>query len=146
LSEVLGLVAFDEDELYGALDQLAARQHRIEQALHEAGLRYISALTDPQIRRLLREGTLQLSLFSEAVCEVDADGVRYVLRKNESEAALGHQQACYALGAQSSGAQRGDDRAVDAAGEADDGAAASKRPEDLGADGLIDDGKALEMN
>jgi hypothetical protein len=58
-----------------------------KQALHEAGLRYISALTDPQIRRLLREGTLQLSLFSEAVCEVDADGVRYVLRKNESEAA-----------------------------------------------------------
>jgi len=58
-----------------------------KQALHNAGLRYISALTDPQIRRLLREGTLQLSLFSEAVCEVDADGVRYVLRKNESEAA-----------------------------------------------------------
>ena len=58
-----------------------------KQALHEAGLRYISALTDPQIRRLLREGTLQLPLFSEAVCEVDADGVRYVLRKNESEAA-----------------------------------------------------------
>src|SRR5450759_632363 len=58
-----------------------------KQALHDAGLRYISALTDPQIRRLLREGTLQLPLFSEAVCEVDADGVRYVLRKNESEAA-----------------------------------------------------------
>jgi len=58
-----------------------------KQALHAAGLRYISALTDPQIRRLLREGTLQLPLFSEAVCEVDADGVRYVLRKNESEAA-----------------------------------------------------------
>ena len=58
-----------------------------KQALEESGLRYISALTDPQIRRLLAEGTLQLSLFSEEVCEVEADGLRYVLRKNEAEAA-----------------------------------------------------------
>lgn len=58
-----------------------------KQALREAGLRYISALTDPQIRRLLGEGTLQMGLFSEQVCEVEADGVRYLLRKNEAEAA-----------------------------------------------------------
>jgi transposase len=58
-----------------------------KQALHEAGLRYISALTDPQIRRLLREGTLQLGLFHEQVGEVEADGLRYLLRKNEAEAA-----------------------------------------------------------
>jgi transposase len=58
-----------------------------KQALEEAGLRYISALTDPQIRKLLSTGTLQMSLFAEQVCEVEADGVRYVLRKNEAEAA-----------------------------------------------------------
>ena len=58
-----------------------------KQALEEAGLRYISALTDPQIRRLLKEGTLQMGLFHEQVCEVEADGVRYLLRKNEDEAA-----------------------------------------------------------
>ena len=58
-----------------------------KQALQEAGLHYISALTDPQIRRLLGEGTLQLGLFSEEVCEVEAEGVRYLLRKNEAEAA-----------------------------------------------------------
>ena len=58
-----------------------------KQALKDAGLRYITALTDPQIRRLLAEGTLQLGLFHENVCEVEADGVRYVLLKNESEAA-----------------------------------------------------------
>ncbi len=56
------------------------------QALKDADLRYITALTDPQIRRLLAEGTLQLGLFHEKVCEVEADGVRYLLRKNESEA------------------------------------------------------------
>lgn len=58
-----------------------------KQALQEAGLHYISALTDPQIRRLLGEGTLQMGLFSEQVCEVEADGLRYLLRKNEAEAA-----------------------------------------------------------
>ena len=58
-----------------------------KQALLEAGLRYISALTDPQIRRLLKEGTLQIGLFHEEVCEVEADGVRYLLRKNQDEAA-----------------------------------------------------------
>lgn len=58
-----------------------------KQALREAGLHYISALTDPQIRRLLGEGTLQMGLFSEDVCEVEADGLRYLLRKNEAEAA-----------------------------------------------------------
>jgi hypothetical protein len=57
-----------------------------QEALGGAGLRYITALTDPQIRRLLGQGTLQLSLFSEQVCEVEAEGVRYILRKNESEA------------------------------------------------------------
>jgi transposase len=58
-----------------------------KQALQQAGLRYISALTDPQIRRLLSAGTLQMGLFHEEVCEVEADGVRYLLRKNEDTAA-----------------------------------------------------------
>lgn len=58
-----------------------------KQALKDAGLRYITALTDPQIRRLLSAGTFQLGLFHETVCEVEAEGVRYLLRKNESEAA-----------------------------------------------------------
>jgi transposase len=57
------------------------------QALHEAGLRYITALTDPQIRSLLREKVLQLDLFSEAVCEVESGAVRYILRRNHEEAA-----------------------------------------------------------
>jgi len=58
-----------------------------KQALQAAGLRYITALTDPQVRRLLGEGTLQLNLFSEEVCEVEGENVRYVLRKNPDEAA-----------------------------------------------------------
>ena len=34
VSEILGLGAFDEDDLYGALDHLAVRQEKIEQALY----------------------------------------------------------------------------------------------------------------
>jgi transposase len=56
-----------------------------KQALGEAGFRYISALTDPQIRNRLANGTLQLDLFAEQVCEVEGDGVRYVLRNNPDE-------------------------------------------------------------
>jgi transposase len=56
------------------------------EALEKANLRYITALTDPQIRRLLGQKILQLDLFSEQICEVEGDGVRYVLRKNQSEA------------------------------------------------------------
>ena len=57
-----------------------------KQALGEVGLRYISALTDPQIRKLLAGGILQMELFAEQGCEVDAGGVRYILRKNPDEA------------------------------------------------------------
>jgi hypothetical protein len=58
-----------------------------KQALEQANLHYITALTDPQIRRLLHTGTVQLGLFHEQICEVESAGVRYVLRKNEAEAA-----------------------------------------------------------
>lgn len=57
------------------------------QALEKANLQYITALTDPQIRSLLGQKILQLELFSEQICEVEGAGVRYVLRKNEKEAA-----------------------------------------------------------
>jgi len=53
-----------------------------KEALQEADLRYITALTDPQIRKLLKQGTLQMGLFEEKICEVEASGLRYILRKN----------------------------------------------------------------
>ena len=53
-----------------------------KKALGDAGFHYISSLTDPQIRKMLASETIQLDLFAEQVCEVEADGVRYVLRNN----------------------------------------------------------------
>ena len=56
---------------------------RGKQALSEAGLRYITALTDPQVRALLTAGVMQMGLFEEVVAEVEHEGRRLVLRRNE---------------------------------------------------------------
>src|ERR687896_653703 len=49
-------------------------------------LRYITALTEPQIRTLLKRGVIQLGQFAEQASEVQAAGRRYILRKNAAEA------------------------------------------------------------
>ncbi len=52
-------------------------------ALEEAQICYITALSEPQIRKLLERGRLQLGLFEGKICEVQGQGVRYTVRKNE---------------------------------------------------------------
>ena len=48
--------------------------------------RYITAITKPQIQKMLSEGTLQYELFAEHVCEIEGDGVRHILRRNSIRA------------------------------------------------------------
>ena len=50
--------------------------------LGEKSFHYITAITKPQIRKLLREGVFQMELFEETVCEVSHEGERYILRRN----------------------------------------------------------------
>src|SRR2546428_11462320 len=50
--------------------------------LSRVGFHYITAITKPQIAALLAGGLLQMELFAAEVCEVQQDGVRYVLRRN----------------------------------------------------------------
>jgi hypothetical protein len=54
--------------------------------LNEANYHYITAVTKPQIRKLLREGTFQMGMFEEKLCEVVMDGIRYILRRNPERA------------------------------------------------------------
>src|SRR5262252_6001881 len=55
--------------------------------LAQQGLHYITAITKPQIDKLLRTGTLQMDLFDQEVAEVLTDeGIRYVLRRNPMRA------------------------------------------------------------
>jgi hypothetical protein len=51
--------------------------------LAQQGFHYITAITKPQIEKLLRTGTLQMDLFDQELAEVLTDeGLRYVLRRN----------------------------------------------------------------
>lgn len=51
--------------------------------LAQQGFHYITAITKPQIERLLRQGTFQMDLFDQELAEVLADeGLRYVLRRH----------------------------------------------------------------
>ena len=50
--------------------------------LAEAGFHYITAITKPQIRSLIKKGVFQLELFDQQLCEIKDNGVRYVLRRN----------------------------------------------------------------
>ena len=55
--------------------------------LAQHGFHYITAITKPQIDKLLRTGTLQMDLFDQEVAEVLTDeGLRYVLRRNPMRA------------------------------------------------------------
>jgi hypothetical protein len=50
------------------------------------GFRYLTALTKPQIRKLLAAGVLQLGLFDARVAEVSVDQERLILRRNPRRA------------------------------------------------------------
>jgi Transposase DDE domain len=51
--------------------------------LAQHGFHYITAITKPQIEKLLHTGTFQMDLFDQELAEVRADeGLRYVLRRN----------------------------------------------------------------
>jgi len=52
-------------------------------ALSAQGLRYITALTDAQVRTFLKEGVLQTGLFDVPLCEVEHDDKRLIVRRNE---------------------------------------------------------------
>ena len=54
--------------------------------LNQEQFHYITAITKPQIERLLREGVFQMRLFEEKLAEVADDGVRYILRRNPERA------------------------------------------------------------
>lgn len=58
--------------------------------LTQEGLRYITALTDPQIRKLLKQDVLQLNLFDETAQEVEQGSRRLILRRN---GAVRHKEA-----------------------------------------------------
>ena len=53
-----------------------------KQAITQEGWHYITALSKPEIRKLLLNQRMQMSLFDEELYEIEMNGKRYVLRKN----------------------------------------------------------------
>jgi transposase len=50
--------------------------------LNHHGFHFITAITKPQIRKLLDLGVFQINLFDQQLGEVELDGLRYILRRN----------------------------------------------------------------
>jgi transposase len=63
-------------------DRGMIKSAQIEQLQEREGFYYITALTKPQIETLLQGGVVQMAWFDERICEVQSEGVRYVLRRN----------------------------------------------------------------
>jgi hypothetical protein len=54
--------------------------------LKQEQFHYITAITKPQIEKLLRDGVFQMELFEDKLAEVSDEGVRYILRRNPERA------------------------------------------------------------
>ena len=52
--------------------------------LSQAGFHYITAITKPQIDTLIEARLMQMGLFAAEICEVEREGVRYVLRRKRA--------------------------------------------------------------
>src|ERR687887_1297067 len=75
-------VRFGVHEITFVGDRGMIKGQQIED-LAQQGLHYITAMTKPQIEKLLRTGTLQMDLFDQEVAEVlTEEGIRYVLRRH----------------------------------------------------------------
>ena len=77
--------SFGVEEVTLVGDRGMLKQAQIDQ-LNQERFHYITAITKPQIERLLREGMFQMGLFEERIAEVVNGGVRYILRRNPERA------------------------------------------------------------
>ncbi len=54
--------------------------------INELKWNFITAITKPQIKKLVNIGAIQMSLFEEEVAEVEYEGYRYIIRRNPQRA------------------------------------------------------------
>jgi transposase len=87
LSEQVRTVAatFGVEEVTMVGDRGMIKQGQID-LLNERGFHYITAITKPQIKKLVSDGVFQMELFDEEICSVGWDEVRYILRCNPERA------------------------------------------------------------
>ena len=86
-SRYIGTDSFGVEDVTLVGDQGMLEQAEIN-LLNQERFHYITAITKPQIRKLLREGVFQMGLFEEKSRQVGMarDVVRYILRRNPERA------------------------------------------------------------
>jgi len=79
---------FGSEEVTFVGDRGMIKSQQIEQLASEPyGFHYITAITKPQIEKLLKEKVIQMDLFEQEIAEVKTtEGLRYVLRRNPARA------------------------------------------------------------
>lgn len=73
---------FNAQEVIFVGDRGMVKKAGIEAIAQKEKWQYITAITKPQIEKLLNSDTLQMELFDENLCEVEDAGVRYIVRRN----------------------------------------------------------------
>lgn len=71
---------FDGQKVVFVGDRGMIRGPQVEELPEE--FHYVSAISKPQIEKLLSEGVLQMELFEETICETLEGDIRYILRRN----------------------------------------------------------------
>jgi transposase len=69
------------DKIIFVGDRGMIKSSQIE-AITDEKWEYITAITKPQIEKMIKDDIIQYSLFDEELCEVSKDNIRYILKKN----------------------------------------------------------------
>jgi transposase len=88
IKKIAGRFGIQEVTLVG--DRGMIKTAQIE-ALTAEHFHYITAITKSQMRTLLKEGVIHIEQFTEQLCEIESDGIRYILRRNPVRAAESEQ-------------------------------------------------------
>ena len=76
---------FGVEEVIFVGDRGMLKQPQLD-LLDDHRFHYITAITKPQIRKLLKDGVFQLELFDEVLGEIEYEGIRYIFRRNPQRA------------------------------------------------------------
>lgn len=84
IKKIAGRFGIQEVTLVGDRGMIKTAQIADLKAEH---FHYITAITKAQMTTLLKTAVIQIEQFTEELCEIESDGIRYILRRNPVRAA-----------------------------------------------------------
>jgi transposase len=73
---------FNVEEMIFIGDRGMIKSAQIDQITKHNKWCYITAITKPQIEKLIKDKVLKYELFDEKLCEIEMNGLRYILKRN----------------------------------------------------------------